>query len=132
MNTAQQVIIVVIIATLLFKAIALAEILRNEFKGNDKLMWVLIVLLMPLVGWLFYFLSSNKNIIEKEEEVPIKPKESVIVSNIAVNKLGDLYYFVYNGTEYYYEDFHAAENSIQTIAATGNVSVRNLIKSKPA
>lgn len=131
MNTAQQVIIVVIIATLLFKAIALAEILRNEFKGNHKLMWVLIVLLMPLVGWLFYFLSSSKNIVEKEEE-PIKPTESVVVSNIAINQMDDLYYFIYNGTEYYYEDFHAAENSIQTIAATGNVSVRNLIKSKPA
>ncbi|MEM6517663.1 MAG: PLDc N-terminal domain-containing protein [Bacteroidota bacterium] len=40
---------------LLLPVLALISILRNEFKGNDKLIWVLVVLLLPFLGSILYF-----------------------------------------------------------------------------
>ena len=34
---------------------ALVDILRNEFKGNNKIVWILVVLFLPLLGSLLYF-----------------------------------------------------------------------------
>jgi hypothetical protein len=43
-------------AALLFPAIALFDILRNQFKNqSDKLIWVLVVLLLPVLGSILYY-----------------------------------------------------------------------------
>ena len=34
---------------------ALVDILRNEFKGNNKIVWILVVLFLPFLGSLLYF-----------------------------------------------------------------------------
>ena len=34
---------------------ALVDILRSEFKGNNKIAWVLVVLFLPFLGSLLYF-----------------------------------------------------------------------------
>jgi len=35
---------------------ALVDVIRSEFKGeNDKLIWLLLVILLPLVGTILYF-----------------------------------------------------------------------------
>ncbi|MBN2697917.1 MAG: PLDc N-terminal domain-containing protein [Bacteroidales bacterium] len=35
--------------------IALVDILTSRFEGNDKLVWVLVVLFFPFIGALLYF-----------------------------------------------------------------------------
>jgi len=39
---------------------ALVDIIRNDFRGsNDKVVWVLLVLFVPLVGSVLYFLIGR-------------------------------------------------------------------------
>lgn len=43
--------------------LAIIDILRHRFKDNEKLIWVLVVLFMPLVSALLYLaLGRNKRI----------------------------------------------------------------------
>jgi len=39
--------------------LALLDILRSEFAGNNKIMWVLIVLFMNIIGSILYFLIGK-------------------------------------------------------------------------
>lgn len=40
--------------------IALIDIVRNEFSGNNKMVWVLVVLLANFLGALLYFVIGRK------------------------------------------------------------------------
>ena len=40
--------------------LALFDILRSEFVGNNKLLWLLVVLVFPLFGALLYFVLGRK------------------------------------------------------------------------
>lgn len=56
-------IFLVIFLVFLFPLIALISILSNSFEGNDKLVWVVIVLLLPFLGAFLYFvIGINKRI----------------------------------------------------------------------
>jgi hypothetical protein len=57
-----MVILGIILLLLLLPLIALIDILRSEFNGSDKIVWVLVVLFLPLLGSVLYFLigSSRK------------------------------------------------------------------------
>jgi len=35
--------------------IALISVLTSEFRGNDKIMWVLIIIFLPFLGSVLYF-----------------------------------------------------------------------------
>jgi hypothetical protein len=35
--------------------IAILDILKNDFKGNNKIIWLLTVILVPIIGAIFYF-----------------------------------------------------------------------------
>ena len=51
-----------LIATIL-PIIAIIDILRSEFEGNNKLIWVLIVVFMHIIGSILYFLiGTNQKI----------------------------------------------------------------------
>ena len=39
--------------------IAIISIVKNEFKGNDKLIWVLITLFLPFFGSILYFIIGR-------------------------------------------------------------------------
>ena len=54
-GTWQILIILIILFGLLLPIIALIDILRNEFTGSNKIIWVLVVLFFPLVGTILYF-----------------------------------------------------------------------------
>lgn len=42
--------------------VALVDILRNDFKGqNEKLIWLLVILLVPFIGAISYFAIGRKN-----------------------------------------------------------------------
>lgn len=48
---------------LLLPLIALIDILRHDFNGSDKIIWVLIVLFLPILGTiLYFFIGSAKKI----------------------------------------------------------------------
>ncbi len=56
------VVAVIVILGLLFPILAIADILRKEFTGSNKLMWVLAVLCFPILGacWYFSFGTQQK------------------------------------------------------------------------
>ncbi len=39
---------------------ALIDILRNEFTGSNKIIWVVIVFVLPILGAILYFLIGRK------------------------------------------------------------------------
>ncbi len=56
--------LMVIFFIFLIPLLALISVLMNEFKGNDKIIWVLIILFLPFLGSLIYFLiGRDKRII---------------------------------------------------------------------
>jgi len=53
------------ILAIVLPIIALIDILRNDFKDNNKLIWVLVILFTSLIGVLLYFKYGTKQKISK-------------------------------------------------------------------
>ncbi|MCL6217422.1 PLD nuclease N-terminal domain-containing protein [Zunongwangia pacifica] len=56
-------IIFVLIAFLfgfLFPLLAIIDIVRNDFKGNDKIVWLLVVVFLNFFGTILYFIMGRK------------------------------------------------------------------------
>ena len=53
----QEIIVILLIVPvfLIIPIIALVDILKSEFTGNNKLIWVLVVLLSWIIGAILYF-----------------------------------------------------------------------------
>ena len=51
--------ILVILFIILFPLFALISVLTNQFQGNEKIMWVLIIIFLPFLGSLLYFLIGR-------------------------------------------------------------------------
>jgi hypothetical protein len=49
----------VILFIILLPLIALISVLTNEFQGNEKIMWVLIIIFLPFLGSVLYFLIGR-------------------------------------------------------------------------
>lgn len=49
----------IIFFIILFPILALISVLMNDFRGNDKIMWVLIIIFLPFLGSLLYFLIGR-------------------------------------------------------------------------
>ncbi len=61
MGTHEIILILFIsIFILLFPLLGLISVLKNEFEGNNKLIWVLLILFLPFIGALLYFLIGRK------------------------------------------------------------------------
>jgi heme/copper-type cytochrome/quinol oxidase subunit 4 len=56
---------IVMILAIILPIIALIDILRNDFKGNNKLIWILVILFTSLIGVLLYFRFGTKQKIMK-------------------------------------------------------------------
>ena len=39
---------------------SLVDILRHEFRGNNKIVWIIVVLMLPILGVFLYFLLGKK------------------------------------------------------------------------
>lgn len=48
--------------------LVLAEILKNEFTGHNKIVWILVVILIPIIGLILYGFIGKKQIIEPTDE----------------------------------------------------------------
>jgi hypothetical protein len=54
---------VVFIIPFVLWLVALIDILRNEFTGSNKLIWLLVVTFFPLIGpILYYFIGTRQKI----------------------------------------------------------------------
>lgn len=64
-----QVILIMItsLILILLPIIALIEVLRNEFIGFNKLIWVLVILLFPLFGAILYFAIGRGQIVDRKK-----------------------------------------------------------------
>jgi len=51
--------LMVILFIFLFPLLALISVLMNDFQGNEKIMWVLIIIFLPFLGSLLYFLIGR-------------------------------------------------------------------------
>jgi hypothetical protein len=57
----QEFLVLSVVAVFaLIPVIAIVDIVTSEFKGYDKIMWVLIVLLLPFAGALIYLAIGRK------------------------------------------------------------------------
>lgn len=62
----QEIIIILITILIIFPVfliiplIALVDILKSKFEGNDKLIWVLVVLFLGVLGAALYFFIGRK------------------------------------------------------------------------
>ncbi len=63
----QEIIVILTIVPLLFviPIVALIDILKSKFDGNDKLIWVLVVLFLSVVGAILYFIIGQKQKIKE-------------------------------------------------------------------
>lgn len=57
--------LIIIIFGVLLPIVALIDILRSEFKGNDKIIWILLVLFLSLIGPIMYFINGTKQKIKR-------------------------------------------------------------------
>jgi hypothetical protein len=61
-----QELILILMCTCVFfilPIIALVDILKSEFTGNNKIIWILVVLLSWIIGAiLYYFIGRNQKI----------------------------------------------------------------------
>lgn len=58
-------ILLVIGVFFLLPVIAIVDIVRNEFTGNNKIVWVLVVLLFPIIGAIIYFIVGGEQKLPK-------------------------------------------------------------------
>jgi hypothetical protein len=57
------IVILIVPVFLIIPIIALIDILNNEFTGNNKLIWVLVILLSWIIGAvLYFFIGRNQKI----------------------------------------------------------------------
>ena len=57
----EYMMIFIAVSPLILALIALIDILRYEFTGNNKLIWLLVVILVPVVGTILYVIIGQKN-----------------------------------------------------------------------
>ena len=52
-------ILLIILFIALFPLFALIDVLTGRFEGNDKIVWVLLIIFLPFLGALLYFLFGR-------------------------------------------------------------------------
>ena len=56
----QIIILTLVLLGIIPTIIALINILKSKFNGNDKIVWVLVVLFFNLIGAILYFVIGRK------------------------------------------------------------------------
>ena len=87
METFELITLIIVIALgILPTVLALIDIIKSEFQGNSKLIWLLVVLFLNLFGAILYFLVEHEQKIQKkgrldpklESRSGLKIKEKVL------------------------------------------------------
>ena len=63
-----QILLIVLggLLVLLFPLMALVSVLKNDFPGNDKIIWVLVIIFLPFFGSLLYFAVGRSRQIKRQ------------------------------------------------------------------
>ena len=63
-----QILLIVLggLLILLFPLMALISVLKNDFPGNDKIIWVLVIIFLPFFGSLLYFMVGRGRQIKRQ------------------------------------------------------------------
>lgn len=56
----QELFVICFLLSTILCVVALLDILRSEFAGYNKLVWLLAVIFFPLIGSLAYFVFGRK------------------------------------------------------------------------
>lgn len=54
------------LVSFIFFIVALVDILKSEFRGYNKIVWLLLVILLPTIGVIAYFIIGRKQKIKTE------------------------------------------------------------------
>lgn len=62
-----EIVIVLLVSLVFFiiPIIALIDILKNEFEGNNKIIWVIVIVLTWLLGAILYYFIGRQQKIKK-------------------------------------------------------------------
>lgn len=55
-----QIMLILVVIGILPTIVALIDILKSDFKGNDKIIWLLVVLFLNFFGAVLYFLIGRQ------------------------------------------------------------------------
>ena len=63
-----QILLIVLggLLVLLFPLMALVSVLKNDFPGNDKIIWVLVIIFLPFFGSLLYFMVGRSRQLKRQ------------------------------------------------------------------
>jgi hypothetical protein len=64
----QIIIILFIIFIFVLHIIAFVDILKNEFTESNKIVWIIIVFIFPIIGTILYYFIGTKQKVEKISE----------------------------------------------------------------
>ena len=57
--------IVIILLVILFPVVALVSALQNDFPGNEKIIWIVLIIFLPFLGAILYFLIGRNKRLNK-------------------------------------------------------------------
>jgi len=63
----QWIIIGLSMLIFILPLIALIDILKSNFLGDNKIVWILVVLLLPIIGAILYYIMGIKQKVKLEE-----------------------------------------------------------------
>jgi hypothetical protein len=59
----ELILLLILLLPVIFWVVALIDILKSNFQGNNKIIWVLVVIFLPLIGAILYFtIGRNQKI----------------------------------------------------------------------
>ena len=53
------VLLIFLVLPIVLWLIALIDILKSNFSGNNKVVWIIVVILLPILGAILYFLIGK-------------------------------------------------------------------------
>jgi hypothetical protein len=56
----ELIVLGILLLPLLLWIFALVDILRSEFTSSNKIVWLLVVIFLPVIGFILYFLIGTK------------------------------------------------------------------------
>lgn len=65
LTATQMGLIVVLLAPLSLQILALIDIARSDFPGNRKLLWLFVLIMLPLAGFILYFALGRRQRLQK-------------------------------------------------------------------
>ena len=59
LGTGELILILFVLLPTILWIVALVDILRSEFQGYNKLIWVVVVIFLPIIGSILYFIIGK-------------------------------------------------------------------------